>query len=317
MYSERSGLMGQCLSIGYCVSVLIACVGLLVGLCPASAPAEGIHEETTTDQRLTKFERDILALQQRLRSSREDAGAGPGGVIPTVTLASSADDVEMRLAAIEKAIQQLTGMAEETRHEVNRLSQRLDRMQNDLAYRVEQLESAAESDRSDPVGTSGADGSVEDHNGGGTRGLSPVGAAGQAPEARRTSQPADPEAAYHAAFDRLRERDYDGAEAAFAAFIAHYPEHPLAENAHYWLGETYYARGRFDEAARSFASGYKTAPDGRKAPDNLLKLGLSLQSLGRTEEACLVLARLESDPSGISGAFRARVQNSQREMGCE
>src|SRR3546814_4312161 len=52
------------------------------------------------------------------------------------------------------------------------------------------------------------------------------------------------------------------------------------------LGETYYVRGNYQQAAVTFAEGFETYPDNSKAPDNLLKLGMSLASLGSTQDAC-------------------------------
>lgn len=334
------------------VGVLCLLLGLLV-LPVTPGAAQSAQPDAGSDQaeRLTKFERDIMALQQRLQASRENAVAPRPA--PAVRLAASSDDVELRLNAIEKAIQQLTGMAEENTHRIDRLSQRLDRLQNDLTYRVEQLEAAVATEASPdaaagsgPAEASKAEGKPEP-----TRaiaaappaekpaesGAARIGAnrpdSGQAEPDQAEPEPAraavgaaarpnasaanrDPDGAYAAAFDLLRRRDFDGAETAFTAFIADFPEHPLTENAHYWLGETHYARGQFEAAARSFASGYKAAPDGRKAPDNLLKLGLSLEQLGRTSEACLVLQRLLADFPSISGSMRARVRQSRDEMSC-
>ena len=93
-----------------------------------------------------------------------------------------------------------------------------------------------------------------------------------------------PQQQYDYAFGLLRQANYAGAEEAFSAFLVENPDHTLAGNAKYWLGETYYVRGNYQQAAVTFAEGFESYPDNSKAPDNLLKLGMSLASLGSTQD---------------------------------
>jgi tol-pal system protein YbgF len=73
----------------------------------------------------------------------------------------------------------------------------------------------------------------------------------------------------------LKQADYPAAEVALKAFVEQHPNDPMAGNAQYWLGETFYTRGRYAEAATAFAEGYKRWPKSSKAADELLKLGMS------------------------------------------
>lgn len=91
---------------------------------------------------------------------------------------------------------------------------------------------------------------------------------------------------YQQAYDNLLGRRFGEAEAGFKTFLGQNADSPLAGDAQYWLGETYYAQGDYKSAAQSFLKGYKSYPKNRKAPDSLLKLGMSLQKLGQKEQAC-------------------------------
>src|SRR3546814_2032630 len=71
----------------------------------------------------------------------------------------------------------------------------------------------------------------------------------------------------------MKQRDFAGAETAWKAFVEKHPDHDLAANGLYWLGETYYVQGNYAEAARTFLKGFQRFPDSNKAPDNLFKLG--------------------------------------------
>src|SRR6266403_5377766 len=90
---------------------------------------------------------------------------------------------------------------------------------------------------------------------------------------------------YNFAFGLLKQTDYSAAEEALRTFIRQHPDDPLAGSAQYWLGETYYARSNYAEAATAFAEGYKRYPKGTKAADNLLKLGMSLARANQKPEA--------------------------------
>lgn len=87
-------------------------------------------------------------------------------------------------------------------------------------------------------------------------------------------------------------RDYQQATAKFAEFVAVYPDHKLAGNAQYWIGECYYSQKRFAEAAEEFAKVEKAYPASHKVPAALLKKGLSLAELKRMPEAQAALQRI-------------------------
>ncbi len=104
-----------------------------------------------------------------------------------------------------------------------------------------------------------------------------------------------PKQQYDFAFEFLKRQDYPKAEASLRDFLKRHPKDPLAGNAQYWLGETYYVRGDFQQAAVEFMAGYQNYPKTNKAPDNLLKLGMSMAKLDQSQGACTALGRLTKD----------------------
>lgn len=127
----------------------------------------------------------------------------------------------------------------------------------------------------------------------------------------------DPNAIYQQAFSFLRDKNYAQAEKYFRDFLSSFPEHNLVQNAKYWLGETYYVRDDFERAARLFAEGYQTYPQGSKAPDNLLKLGLSLANLGNQKDACLTLSQLKRKFQTGAGPVLDRAEREMQDMNCQ
>lgn len=70
----------------------------------------------------------------------------------------------------------------------------------------------------------------------------------------------------------LKEKDYTGAISSFKAFLVKYPKSVYTPNAHYWLGQLFYAQKKDVEAAKDFAA-VVAFSDSNKRADALLKLG--------------------------------------------
>lgn len=119
---------------------------------------------------------------------------------------------------------------------------------------------------------------------------------------------------YDHALGLLRRADYKGAEAALKEFVRRYPNDALAANAYYWLGENYFAQGRYQDAAYQFADGYRKFPNHGKAQDSLFKLGLSFARQGKTTEACASFA--EYKKRFPNAGLRREAEAEQRRMNC-
>jgi tol-pal system protein YbgF len=118
-----------------------------------------------------------------------------------------------------------------------------------------------------------------------------------------------PEALYEKNYEVLLRRQFGEAEAGFRQFLEKYPDHSLAGSAQYQLGETFYAQGNYQEAARNFLQGYKNYPKSRRAPDSLLKLGLSLRKLDQRDQACAALASVSTEfPRAVEAKKRATAE---------
>lgn len=123
-------------------------------------------------------------------------------------------------------------------------------------------------------------------------------------------------AQYNSAFGLLRRADYPAAEDAFRTFIAQHPDSGLAGNAQYWLGESYYARGRYSDAAVAFAEGYKRYPRGPKASDTLLRLSMALGRAHQIQNACIALAQLDHDFPHPASAVKEHAATEKKRFGC-
>jgi tol-pal system protein YbgF len=122
----------------------------------------------------------------------------------------------------------------------------------------------------------------------------PPGSDGAASGAPSSPSALDPEAkrAYDAALSLVTARQYDKALDSLAAFLVKWPDHPYADNAMYWRGECYFARGDYVHATEQFEGVLSRFPAGNKAPDALLKLGICRQKLGDPNGARELFVRL-------------------------
>jgi tol-pal system protein YbgF len=115
----------------------------------------------------------------------------------------------------------------------------------------------------------------------------------------------------------LQQGNYDMAEAALKTFVMQYPNDPLAGNAQYWLGEAHYVQGDFRSAAVAFAEGYQKYPQSQKAPDNLLKLAMSLGQQGQTQNACVALRQLDKKFPAAPANIKDRAQRASERYSCK
>jgi tol-pal system protein YbgF len=125
-----------------------------------------------------------------------------------------------------------------------------------------------------------------------------------------------PDQLYNESLSAMREGDMARAERGFRDFVARNPKHPLAGNAQYWLGETYYVRKDYPNAATAYAAGFRNYRTASVGPDNLLKLGMSLQASGKSSDACVVYGQFNQVYPQASDALKRRVLAERQRSRC-
>ncbi len=126
----------------------------------------------------------------------------------------------------------------------------------------------------------------------------------------------DAQTLYQQGYASLLQKDYAGAEGAFRQLVDAYPNNVLASNAQYWIGETYYVRGQYKNAADAFLKGYKKYKSSEKAPDTLLKLGMSLAELGQKDAACSTFNELKTKYPGAPEQISDEAKAWRKKTGC-
>ncbi len=99
------------------------------------------------------------------------------------------------------------------------------------------------------------------------------------------ANPADEQISYLAAYELIKNKQFDQALAAMQKFVAKYPQGGYTANAEYWLGELYMVKKNYPEATTHFEKVTTLFPSSSKCSASLLKIGYAMAAEGRTQEA--------------------------------
>jgi tol-pal system protein YbgF len=121
---------------------------------------------------------------------------------------------------------------------------------------------------------------------------------------------------YKAAYGHVLSGDYSTAEQEFTQYIAQYPGSARAADANFWLGEALYSQGKYNEAAKTFLNAHQKYGSSEKAPEMLLKLGMSLAALDNTDTACATLKEVSKRYPKASRAVISKVASEQKRLAC-
>ncbi len=122
---------------------------------------------------------------------------------------------------------------------------------------------------------------------------------------------------YEFATSFLKNGDYNMAERAFREFVVSNPEHQLAGNAQYWYAETFRIRQLFTDAASAYLEGYQKYPKSEKAPINLLKLGVSLVQIGEKDQGCLMITGVKEQYPKANQSVLQKAKYEEKKFECK
>ncbi len=278
---------------------IIGVGALALTLFAAPAFAQSAETRVLLD-RITQLERQVQEISRK--------AYGSGGYVPgetsTVgggTSGGMTPEMVTRISALETQLRDLTGQVERANFQSQQANQNLEKLKSDLELRLQQLEQ-----NRGMVNSQAPD--QTDHSAAETPDQSAIADEDTA---------ATPEELYNNSYAAMQKKEYATAEKGFRSFLANNTSHKLAPNAQYWLGESYFARGNFKAASAVFAESYQKYPKANKAPDSLLKLGLSLSEQKRTKDACTVLRQLTKEYPSATGSIATRTETEIKKLKCQ
>ena len=240
----------------------------------------------------------------------------------------------LKLNKIEDQFRELTNRFEEINFKMDKLSSRITKIQSDTQIRLSDLE-----DSEDQVKISkkiekknnlpGTDKPKDFLSGSGyqktneeeSQKINSIETAASVvtsePEKRESLLPNKPaKIQYDFALSFMKVGDYETAEFALKEFIDKNKDHDLAGNAQYWYGETFRIRQLYSDAATAYLDGYQNYPKSKKAPDNLLKLGITMVQLGEKDEGCNMIAGIKKQYPKASKSVLQKAQYEQKKFKC-
>ena len=236
----------------------------------------------------------------------------------------------LRLNEIEEQFRKLTNKFEEVNFKMDKLSSRVTKMQSDNQMRFTDLEGTDQ--KKDIKKKAKLPGSSTPQDFGATPGYTlkdlpeeqetvSVGttAAVTSSEAERSKSLLPnkaPKEQYDFAISFMKIGDYETAEFALKEFIQTNKDHDLAGNAQYWYGETFRIRQLYSDAATAYLDGYQNYPKSDKAPDNLLKLGITMVQLGEKEQGCTMITGIKKQYPKANKSVLQKAQYEQKKFNC-
>jgi tol-pal system protein YbgF len=274
---------------GIRITAMAAAVGAILAVAGPAYPQIWTGAGSTDDlrYRLSVIDAELADIRARLGDAPSSGGTGGG---------ATGAGAMLQLDRLEAEIRQLTGKIEQMAFEQRSVAEDAARRFGDIEFRLTELEGGDISALAPvlPLGGGGA-GSV----------------IGAGPEVS-ISERGD----LDRAIEDVRQGRFDQGEDRLRGFLTAYPGSPLEGEALYWLGESQFVRGAFQNAARSYLDGYNTDRVSASAPKNLYRLGVTLGRLGQLNEACLTLREVRNQfPTGPADILDA-ADTESRALNC-
>lgn len=246
------------------LSVPLFAAALAAAGCVSTQDIEGINSQ------LSEIQRQVLQVQ-RQSSSKEDVENLDAQVGRQMdSLLKTEADMQVKLQDLSRQIDELQAKLEDTNYRIGQLSQQIATTNQELkSFRPALLPPDA-------------------------TGLPPSDAAGGTNPPGQTTPPAttprppaggggggsDPKALYDASYNDYLKGNHDLAIRGFQQYLDEYPGTDLADNATYWIGESYYRQRRFRQAIEQFDEVLARYGRSDKTAGALLKKGYSHLELG-------------------------------------
>ena len=282
---------------------------------------------------------ELQILQKDIKTLEKAVYSQPGTGMSSGQASNSNDDVLtqhlLKLSDLEEQFKILTNNFEEINFKLDKLSSRITKVQVDNQMRFQDLERSGLNQGTSTVssGIIKLPGSGEAQDLGGvsdsdiasleqvqkTQSVESVGTV-VTETAQRTEKilpETSPEEQYKFAISFLKVGDYETAEFALREFIDVNPKHDLAGNAQFWYGETFRIRQLYQDAATAYLDGYQKYPKSKKAPRNLLELGVMMVQLGEKTQGCKMILGIKKQYPTASQSVIQKAEYNRKKFSCD
>ena len=279
---------------------------------------------------LQKISADLKTLEKAFYKTSE---MQPAKILPNSLNEDVLTRHLLKLNEIEEQFQELTNKYEEINFKIDRLSNRITKIQSDNQLRFSDLEGTkseglAQQSVSKKKRLPGTDlpqdlGRISNTDLNTTdevQKTQSVETAGLVVTERKKREDLlpnkSPKEQYDFAVSFIKVGDYETAEFALREFIDKNKDNDLAGSAQYWYGETFRVRQLYQDAAAAYLDGYQNYPKSKKAPINLLKLGSTLVKMGEKEQGCLMILGVKKEYPKASQSVLQKAEYEKKKFKC-
>ncbi len=209
------------------------------------------------------------------------------------------DVLQLQISDMEKIIKEQTNTIEKLNHNMNKMQQQIENLKSENEIRFDEVNKKIETKKAEIAEIEAKKEVKKDQ------------------EEPAIDKNIDVKIVYEKGIELIRAGKYEDAQLRFEELLAVNKKHELAGNAKYWLGESYYARNDYANAAVIFAQGFQEYPKSVKAPDNLLKLGISMKALKKTDEACTAFKSVGKEFPKADKKILAKAKNEIEKLKCK
>jgi tol-pal system protein YbgF len=295
-----------------------------------NAEEEEIYLKAISDQ-IQVITKDLKTLEKAVYQKSDLISSKPSSSISSDGLNEDIMTKHLlKLNEIEDQFRELTNKFEEINFKLDKLSTRVTKIQSDTQLRFSDLENNATTSSKKKVALPGsakpqdfgAAPSYQTTNLPKEQTINSVETAqtiiSEEPEKRESLLPNKAaEEQYEFAVSFMKIGDYETAEFALKEFIDKNKDHDLAGSAQYWYGETFRIRQLYSDAATAYLDGYQNYPKSKKAPDNLLKLGITMVQLGEKDQGCKMISGLKKEYPKANKSVLQKAQYEQKKFKCK
>ena len=318
---------------------------ILLFLIFVNFPNKGFSDNHNLKEVIELIQKDLRTLERAVYS--ENFSSSQQSNDTTGNIDQNSEEVLTRhllkLSEIEKQFQELTNKFEEINFKIDKLSSRLSKVQADNQLRFQQLEEGkqinnlSENQQLSSLSNENEEkilpGSSQPQDLGSisykdtetnlkdqiTQSVETTGTV--VTETFQAEEKILPDASvgkqYEFATNLLKVGDYNTAERAFREFVITNPDHELAGNAQYWYAETFRIRQLYTDAASAYLEGYQKYPKSKKAPINLLKLGVSLVQIGEKDQGCLMITGIQKQYPEANQSVLQKAKYEEKKFECK
>ncbi len=212
--------------------------------------------ESKLDENKSGMQEQIQALRSQLAGSNQET-------------AQLREDLQELTGRVEEAEFRLRQRSEGGKQAGERIDSRLDQLNSaaaENAQRIRQIEQYLSLDSQRQAGTP--------------------------PQSPKSPPEPDADGLYADAKKFFDEGNLAEARESFQELVERFPDSEKADNAQFWIGETYYREKWYEKAILEYQKVIETYPEGNKLPAALLKQGFAFIELGDTANARLILKEL-------------------------